>query len=279
MERTQHALVICIKKHHKAAVEHRSAYPHTDIEMASTHQGVNATAAAGRNKMKRIRTSWLHSVKEGIKLSRVRTCANSTLIAKLSVSAAAVLLGFAAVLVIVYGVIPSAMTQAEMIMEHDAAAELYARTLKSSLSSRAPVAVPESTPLRDCFSSVRKINPDIIGRIHIESLDLGYLVTQERIMNIILAGIISTKSTSGTIFLDCRCDAGLDPPGAIIYCTGKVYLAASCLGAFRGFVMKLLADRMPYILICFMQIMYGRSFQFMMRSRIAVLPDIVYRAA
>jgi len=146
------------------------------------------------------------------------------------------LLGFAALLVIVYGVIPSVITQAELLMEHDAAAELYARTLKSSLSSRALVAVPESTPLRECFSSVRKINPDIVGRIHIESLDLGYLVTQGEDNEYYLGRDYKhKKSTSGTIFLDCRCDAGLDPPRGHYILYGKSMPGGFMFGGLSRF--------------------------------------------
>ena len=142
----------------------------------------------------------------------------STLIAKASVAAFAILTGIALILVIVYTIIPGIISDASNKINQRFAQTLYEKTLQQTESSSGqPVfeqsdeTLAEAEP-RACFDAVLNENPDIVGRICIDTLGITYLVTQtddnEQYLH---TGYDGTESSSGTIFLDYRCDAHVQP--------------------------------------------------------------------
>ena len=141
--------------------------------------------------------------------------AKRTLVAKVSVSVFAALTGIALILVCVYTIIPGLISNASDKIDHRFAQALYEKTLQQTTSGAQPVfEQPDGTLIRprSCFASVLQENPDIIGRISIDTLGIGYLVTQTDDNEYYLhTGYSGEESDAGTIFLDYRCDAHTQP--------------------------------------------------------------------
>lgn len=136
---------------------------------------------------------------------------------KLVVVLSVVALGVALIFVCVYGILPSLISQVGDQMQLTLADTLYQQTLQvpedtapqasaaAVFEQPTPVAAP--TVPRDCFAAVLKDNPDIIGRISIDGLKIAYLVTQTDNNDYYLShGYDRSKSRSGAIFMDYRCD-------------------------------------------------------------------------
>ncbi len=155
---------------------------------------------------------------------REKTRGKSELITKMAVIFGVVVLGAALFLVCVYGILPSIISQVGDDIQITLADNLYQRTMREAVSeppqaSEAavfeqpePETVTVPTVPRACFASVLEENPEIVGRIAIEGLDIGYLVTQTDNNDYYLShGYDRGKSRSGAIFMDYRCDADAYP--------------------------------------------------------------------
>ena len=125
--------------------------------------------------------------------------------------------GIAFILVCVYTIIPGIISDAENKIEQRFALTLYEKTTLQTTSSAQPVfdqpieTMDDQSP-RPGFSSVLNENPDIVGRISIDTLGITYLVTQsDNNDHYLHIGYDGTESDSGTIFLDYRCDASAQP--------------------------------------------------------------------
>lgn len=135
------------------------------------------------------------------------------LMTKLAVIFSVLILGAALFLVCVYGILPSLISQVGDQMQIDLAKDYYQSTVEvepaPAISAAAVFEQPEAETVRyprECFASVRKDNPDIVGRITIEGLQITYLVTQSDNNSYYLKhGYDRSKSRSGAIFLDYRC--------------------------------------------------------------------------
>ena len=144
--------------------------------------------------------------------------ARSALVAKVSVAAFATLTGIALILVCVYTIIPGLISDAASKIDQRFAQTLYEKTLQQTESYTAQPVFEQPddemavTQPRSCFASVLRENPDIIGRISIDALDITYLVTQTNDNEYYLhTGYSGEESDGGTIFLDYRCDADAQP--------------------------------------------------------------------
>jgi sortase B len=146
-----------------------------------------------------------------------RLRAKSTLVAKVSVAAFAVLTGIAFILVCVYTIIPGMIANASSKVDARHALTLYERTVRYHEDTSQPVFEQPGETLaitepRSCFSAVLDENPDIVGRISIEALGITYLVTQaDDNEHYLVTGYDGAESKSGAIFLDYRCDAAAQP--------------------------------------------------------------------
>lgn len=155
---------------------------------------------------------------------RERYCGKGPFIAKLALSAATVLMGIMLLLVMVYSVIPSAIADTAHLFEHDIAAEMYRRTLKDADAPafRQTMVRQDISFPRDCFASVLKDNPDIVGRLTISGMGLGYLVTQYTDNTFYTdTGYNRRESDSGTLILDCRCNVNILMPQSHYVIYGK----------------------------------------------------------
>ncbi len=152
-----------------------------------------------------------------------------TLRAKIVVVTAAILLGFAVILVGAFLVLPSIISHSTEPLEDDYAAQLYNITLESPPEA----AVPEATAQpafeqpqpdaqkskapalrfpRDSFAAVLDVNEDIVGRITIDALNINYLVAQGTDNDYYLhTGYDRKRSKSGSIFMDYRCNMEQSP--------------------------------------------------------------------
>lgn len=153
---------------------------------------------------------------------RERTRGKSVLITKLAVILSVLALGIALFLVCVYGILPAIISGIGDQLDIDMAATLYQRTITQEPVPEANAAEvfeqpqPDTTETvrypRDCFATVLQDNPDVVGRITIEGLDIAYLVTQTIDNDYYLTnGYDRQKSKSGAIFLDFRCDIDQEP--------------------------------------------------------------------
>lgn len=162
-----------------------------------------------------------------------RTCGKGEFLAKLVLSATAILMGITFLLIIVYSIIPSAIADTAHLFEHDIAVEQYRRTLKDAdvPAFRQTMVRQDISFPRDCFASVLKDNPDIVGRLTISGMGLGYLVTQFT-DNVFYTntGYNRKESDSGTIFLDCRCNADTVMPQGHYILYGKNLSAGTMFG-------------------------------------------------
>jgi sortase B len=139
----------------------------------------------------------------------------SELITKLTVILSVLILGIALFLVCIYGILPAVISNMGDKMDTDLAATLYERTITQEPVPQASAAEvfeqpePEDMVLypRDSFTTVLQDNPDVIGRITIDELDIAYLVLQtinnEYYLN---HGYDRQRSKSGAIYLDYRCN-------------------------------------------------------------------------
>lgn len=136
---------------------------------------------------------------------------------KVGICVAAVLLGLVLLILCVYVIIPSIISNASDRIDQSYAKRMYESTLSSPPpdESARPVFVPgdytvgaQSEP-RDCFATALAENPDVIGRIMLYEIGIAYLVVQsddnERYQN---TGYDGSGSRAGAVFLDYRCDAG-----------------------------------------------------------------------
>lgn len=152
---------------------------------------------------------------------RERTHGRSELMTKLVVIAAVLALGAALFCVCVYGILPALISQIGDQMQINLADKLYQSTVEQAAEAapQAEAAVfeqphePAAPSVRDCFATVLGENPDIVGRISIEGLGIQYLVTQCGDNSYYLShGYDNSRSRSGAIFMDYRCDADACPP-------------------------------------------------------------------
>ena len=108
---------------------------------------------------------------------------NSSLVAKIAVSGTAVIFGIALLLICVYVIIPAVISDTAEIIDENFALEMYEETIQETQDDteqvfEQPDADDVALIVRSCFESVLEENPDIIGRISIDTLDITYLVTQ-----------------------------------------------------------------------------------------------------
>ncbi len=145
------------------------------------------------------------------------------LFTKIIIVTTAILLGVSIILIGAFVVLPTIISDSTKQIEQDYAIELYKKTVENLPATTAGTieaafeqpAQPSAPPLRfprDNFASVLEVNEDIVGRISIDSLDINYLVTQGTDNDYYLhMGYDRKKSSSGSIFLDYRCNIDLDP--------------------------------------------------------------------
>lgn len=146
----------------------------------------------------------------------------SCMITKIAVTCFATVLGIAFIVVCVYTIIPSMIFGTAKQLEQDIAIELYERTIQENPYEDTEQVFEQSEKEalqqelvsfpRDCFTSVLIENPDIVGRISIDYLDITYLVTQSKDNEYYLGmGYDRKESNSGTIFLDYRSNTNIQP--------------------------------------------------------------------
>ena len=155
---------------------------------------------------------------------REKTRGRSELITKLAVIVGVVSLGAALFFVCIYGILPSLISQVSDDIQISLADDLYKQTVGEAAQQQPepdeaavfqqpePETAAVPTTPRACFASVLEENPEIVGRISIDGLDIGYLVTQTDNNDYYLShGYNRAKSRSGAIFMDYRCDADAYP--------------------------------------------------------------------
>ena len=163
--------------------------------------------------------------REGGEIVRIQD--RRVLRAKIIVVTVAIMLGISTILVGAFIVLPSIIMDSTKPLEQEIAAELYDITLESPPEAVVPAETvqaafeqpnPEASKApairfpRDSFAAVLDINEDIVGRISIDALGINYLVTQGVDNDYYLhMGYDRKKNASGAIFLDYRCNIGLDP--------------------------------------------------------------------
>ncbi|MFA5676254.1 MAG: class B sortase [Christensenellales bacterium] len=177
----------------------------------------------------------IHKIKRGI-IKKAK--GNTALVAKIAVSAFSVVMGLLTLMLCVYVIIPSIISNAAHYFEHDFAIQLYNRTLKQNEIAAFGGAANDRQIVfpRDCFGSVLKQNPDIVGRLSISALNLGYLVTQHTDNTYYLhTGYNLKPGKCGAIFLDCTCNAGLHPPGGHYILYGKDMQNGTMFGNLRRY--------------------------------------------
>ena len=151
-----------------------------------------------------------------------KTRGKSAVITKLAVVISVFVLGIALFFVCVYGILPAIISDVGEQLDIDLAATLYQRTITQEPVPQASAAEVFEQPQpdaavtmrypRDCFATVLQDNPDVVGRITIEALDIAYLVTQTIDNDYYLKnGYDRQKSKSGAIFLDFRCNIDQEP--------------------------------------------------------------------
>lgn len=145
------------------------------------------------------------------------------LFTKIIIVTTAILLGVSIILIGAFVVLPTIISDSTKQIEQDYAVELYKKTVENPPATTAGTieaafeqpgqpSVPALRFPRDNFASVLEVNEDIVGRISIDSLDINYLVTQGTDNDYYLhMGYDRKKSSSGSIFLDYRCNIDLDP--------------------------------------------------------------------
>lgn len=153
-------------------------------------------------------------------IMRERTRGKSVAMTKLAVILSVLTLGIALFFVCIYGILPAIISNVGDKLDIDLAATLYQRTITQEPMPQANAAEVFEQPdgdetaqfPRDCFTTVLQDNPDVVGRVTIEGLDIAYLVTQTIDNDYYLRhGYDCQDSKSGTIFLDYRCDIGQEP--------------------------------------------------------------------
>lgn len=168
-----------------------------------------ALSLSGKNKLKSIP----HVVRE-------KTRGKSVTITKLSVILSVLTLGIALFFVCVYGILPAVISEMGDQLDIGLAQTLYQRTITQKPDANAAEVFEQPEPdaqetvlyPRDCFAAVLQDNPDVVGRITIEGLDIAYLVTQTIDNDYYLKyGYDRQKSKSGAIFLDYRCHVSNEP--------------------------------------------------------------------
>ncbi len=145
----------------------------------------------------------------------------SSLIAKISVSLFAFLMGVGFILIFVYSIFPSLLYNTTKSIKEDFAVSLYEKTISDSAPASKNADAeqvfeqPEEPKVlipRDCFKDVLSENSDIVGRINLQPLGIKYLVTQSDDNEYYLGiGYDKEENKSGTIFLDYRCDTKAQP--------------------------------------------------------------------
>ena len=170
---------------------------------------------------------------------RMRTAGKGAMIAKVSLCTLCTLMGFAALLLCVYTIIPSVVSDISHFFEEDIAEAIYKRTLKDRDLTvfEQPMTELSSTPVRSSFLSVQKDNPDIIGRLTIDALQLGYLVVQHENNDYYTSmGYNRKKSNKGAIYLDNACDATAHPPKGHYLIYGHNMADGSMFGSLHRYL-------------------------------------------
>ena len=147
---------------------------------------------------------------------RAKTKGNSVTMTKIGIAIGSFVIGFVVFLTVVYGIIPTAIADMSTQMESEYATELFNRTVKNEEPPGEAAAFEQGESVvefpRDCFVPVLKENPDIVGRVSIDSMDIGYLVAQSIDNDYYLKhGYDRKESKSGAVFLDYRCNAESQP--------------------------------------------------------------------
>lgn len=145
----------------------------------------------------------------------------SSLVTKIVVSFAAFAMGIGFILIFVHSIFPALISDALEEIDQDFATELFEKTAQEkpyvipAADAEQVFEQPEEQEVlfpRDCFSSVLSDNPDIVGRLSMIPLDITYLVTQsDDNVYYLKKGYDKQKNKSGTIFLDYRCNANIQP--------------------------------------------------------------------
>ncbi len=139
---------------------------------------------------------------------------------KIAISLFAAVMCILLLIICVYLIIPSIISDASDRLDRSFANKIFESTLESPrpANSARPAFVQPGASLdsparpRECFYTALSENPDTVGRIIIEDIGIAYLVVQaqdnERYLN---KGYAGSESKSGAVFLDYRCDAGAQP--------------------------------------------------------------------
>lgn len=144
--------------------------------------------------------------------------ARNALLTKIAVSVFAVFLGLLFLVICVYLIIPSIISNASDSLDLNRARRMYESTLIYQDSNTEPVFIQPGTKTqglkpRNNFSVALAENPDVAGRISIGGVGIDYLVMQSKDNEHYLrTGYSGDKSRLGSVFLDYRCDASLNPP-------------------------------------------------------------------
>lgn len=155
---------------------------------------------------------------EKTKLKMLDAEVRKLLFTKIAVSAFAVFLGLLFLVICVYLIIPSIISNASDGFDLSRARQMYESTLIKPGSKAEPAFIQpgiEASGLkpRDNFSVALAENPDVIGRIDIDGVGIAYLVMQTEDNEYYLkTGYSGEESRIGAVFLDYRCNASLDPP-------------------------------------------------------------------
>lgn len=155
---------------------------------------------------------------EKTKLKMLDAEARNALLTKIAVSVFAVFLGLLFLVICVYLIIPSIISNASDSLDLNRARRMYESTLIYQDSNTEPVFIQPGTKTqglkpRNNFSVALAENPDVAGRISIGGVGIDYLVMQSKDNELYLrTGYSGDKSRLGSVFLDYRCDASLNPP-------------------------------------------------------------------
>lgn len=155
---------------------------------------------------------------EKTKLKMLDAEARNALLTKIAVSVFAVFLGLLFLVISVYLIIPSIISNASDSLDLNRARRMYESTLIYQDSNTEPVFIQPGTKThglkpRNNFSVALAENPDVAGRISIDGVGIDYLVMQSKDNELYLrTGYSGDKSRLGSVFLDYRCDASLNPP-------------------------------------------------------------------
>ena len=139
----------------------------------------------------------------------------NTLLVKIAISALAIILSIVFLLICVYIIIPSIISNASDSIDKNYARQMYESTLKepAAADDAEPVFVqPGELKPRSIFAAALAENPDVAGRIRLDGVGIAYLVLQTDDNEYYLkTGYSGKESRLGAVFLDYRCNPALRP--------------------------------------------------------------------